>query len=253
MATVGEKLKKAREKKHFSLEQVSQKTRIHPKILEAIEEDRAHHYLNKVYIKGFLKSYAQLVGLSEEEALQDYPLETVKNPLPTVPSTFESASWEEETGVSPWVGRSLLLIFVLGVLFLFGIGISKIKEKKVALPTPPSASRTANHRAPTLSRGVATPYPFRISPNEPLKLKLRANDNTWITVSADEHLMYQGLLTKGKEEIWTAKQDFELSLSDGGAITFNLNKKTLGVPGEKGRPLEKLVLTHEGWRLREKE
>lgn len=249
MSTVGEKLKKAREKKHFSLEHVSQKTKIHPKILEAIEEDRAHHYLSKVYIKGFLKSYAHLVGVAEEEILQGYPLEGAQgaSPLPpSMPETLESSSWEEERGVTPWVARTVVVILIFGTLLIVGAGISKMGgEKQIRVETRPLS--------PEVPKRNWASYPFHISKNEPLKLKLHAAENSWISVSADNHLMYQGLLTKGKEETWTATQSFELSLSDGGAVSFGLNRRSLGILGEKGRPLEKLVMTRDGWRLKEKE
>ncbi len=248
MSTVGEKLKKAREKKRLSLEQVSQKTKIHPKILEAIEEDRAHHTLSKVYIKGFLKSYAHLVGVGEEEVLQEYPLEGAQGspPPPSMPETFESSSWEEERGVAPWVVRTIVFILIFGALFIVGTGVSKMRGEK--------QSRVEIHPlSPAVPKRGWVSYPFHISKNEPLTLKLRATENSWISVSADNHLMYQGLLTKGKEEAWTATQSFELSLSDGGAVSFGLNRKSLGILGEKGRPLEKLVMTRDGWTLKEKE
>jgi len=111
---------------------------------------------------------------------------------------------------------------------------------------------TRNSSLP-LHKGSSVSYPFRIPSNEPLKLKLRANENTWITVTSDSRLMYQGLLTKGKEEVWSAQHSFELSLTDGGAVSVGLNRKSLGVPGEKGRPIEKLSITREGWGLGEKE
>ena len=250
MTSVGSKLKKAREKKHLSLEQISQKTKIHPKILEAIEEDRAHHLLNKVYLKGFLKNYAHFVGVGEEELIQESPQEMTKEVSSFLPGGMDNSSWEEETGVSPWVGRSLLLILVIGAFFLMVIGISKFRgDQKIPLASPPPLNQAANRNPPPAPQGSFIFYPFQIPKNEPLKLKLHANENAWITVTSDNHLMYQGLLAKGKEEIWTAKQSFQISLSDGGAVSIGLNRKVLGIPVTEGRPLEKLVMTREGWKL----
>ena len=251
MASVGVKLKKAREKKHLSWEEVSQKTKIHPKILEALEEDRAHQYVNNFYVKGFLKNYAHHLGLNEEEVVQEYLGNSPKDATSLSSSTLESSSWEEEIGVSPWVRQALTAILIFGFLFIAGVGILKMGkgEKKVLKSSRPVLVHRKSHTS--LQRGVLTPYPFRLSKNEPLKLKLRVLENTWITVTADNQLMYQGLLAKGKEEIWTAQRRLELSLSDGGAVTLDLNRKSLGVPGEKGRPLEKLWITYEGWGLGE--
>ncbi len=235
MSSIGTRLKKAREKKQLSIEQVSQKTKIHPRIVEAIEEDRGQEELHPVYIKGFLKSYASLVGLNGEELIHEY-LAQVPKFSAAPPSLLEVASQEEEPALLPWAGRLLLAIAIVGALFLTGIGISRIRLSHVVL-----------------QKGVITPYPFRIPEKGLLTLKLHARDNTWVTVHADGRLMYQGLLAKGKEESWTSDRQFVLSLTDGGAVHVNLNRKSLGVPGRKGRPLEKIVMTREGWKLEEAE
>ncbi|MBI4436848.1 MAG: DUF4115 domain-containing protein [Candidatus Omnitrophica bacterium] len=232
MASVGAKLKKAREKKRLSLDEVSQKTRIHPKVLEAMEEDRAEQRLSKAYLKGFLKSYAHLVGLDGEELVREYLEGSPAATLPSLPAAFDTFfSLEEERGVSPWVKRSLTLIFLIGAILLIGVGVSKIRfsESKPSL------------------RGTALSRPLRIPESETLKLKLRAKENTWVAITSDGHLVYQGLLEKGKEETWGGQRRLGISLSDGGGVSLELNRKSLGVPGEKGRPIEKLVITHEGW------
>ena len=50
MQNVGEKLKKARLEKGLSLDEVYRQTRIHLRVLEALEEDRAHNLLSFIYI-----------------------------------------------------------------------------------------------------------------------------------------------------------------------------------------------------------
>lgn len=247
MSSVGSKLKKAREKKHLSWEEVSQKTKIHPKILELLEEDRAPESLSRFYVMGFLRNYAHFVELNGEELVREYSATATKDPSPTPPETLESG-WEEEIGVSPWVGRTLFIIVIVAFFFLLGIGLSKGKGGKKHLP-PPMAQRASL----SIKKGTPVAYPFRIPQSEPLTLRLRVQENSWIRVQSDGRLMYQGLLTKGKEEVWVAHQQFELSLSDGGAVWFGLNRKPLGILGEKGRPLEKLMMTRESWRVGEGE
>jgi len=239
MGAVGTKLKKAREKKRLSLEEVSQKTKIHPKVLEALEEDRAEQKLSKAYIKGFIRSYAHLVGLDGEELVRDYLEGSSTVAPPSLPAALDTFfSLEEERGVSPWVKRSLILIFLLGAILFIGVGLSKIRVGGI---------QTVSLGDPSIT------HPLRIPESEPLKLKLRAKENTWVAITSDGRLVYQGLLAKGKEETWGGQRRLLISLSDGGGVSLELNRKSLGVPGEKGRPLENLVMTHEGWGLEKKE
>ncbi len=69
MQSVGEKLRDARLGKNLSLEEVYRVTKIHLPVLEALEQDRAHNFLSFVYIKGFLKTYAQYLGLDAHKLL----------------------------------------------------------------------------------------------------------------------------------------------------------------------------------------
>ena len=79
--TLGQFLKKEREFKGMSLEQLSELTRINSSVLKSIEEDRSHRVPQGIYVRGFLKSYALHVGLnpddilSRHQGLQIKPLE----------------------------------------------------------------------------------------------------------------------------------------------------------------------------------
>ncbi|MCW9096637.1 MAG: helix-turn-helix domain-containing protein [Ignavibacteriaceae bacterium] len=66
-------LKEQREKVGITLQNVAAKTRIDIKFLEALE-DGNFNFLPELYVKAFIKQYAKVVGLDEEETLQKYIL-----------------------------------------------------------------------------------------------------------------------------------------------------------------------------------
>ena len=68
-----DELKKHREKVGISLQNVAAKTRIDIKFLEALE-DGNFNFLPDIYVKAFIKQYAKVVGLDEDETLQKYIL-----------------------------------------------------------------------------------------------------------------------------------------------------------------------------------
>jgi len=63
MATVGEFLRKYRQEKNLTLLQIAQATKIKPEFLRAIEEDEGHLLPSAVQAKGFLRLYADFLGL----------------------------------------------------------------------------------------------------------------------------------------------------------------------------------------------
>ncbi len=65
-------LKKAREEKGISLEEIQQETRISMKYLRAIEAGEWHKLPGEFYRRAFLASFAAQVGLDREEILDRY-------------------------------------------------------------------------------------------------------------------------------------------------------------------------------------
>lgn len=78
--TLGEKLKKLRSERRVSLNDVSRATKVQVKYLESLEEARYDELPADVYIKGFLKSYADFFGLNEEVLIRLFEKERgIKN------------------------------------------------------------------------------------------------------------------------------------------------------------------------------
>lgn len=69
MKRVGDILRKTREHKGLSYMDVNKFTKIHPKFLEALEENNYKIFSSPVHIKGFLKIYAGFLELNVSEIL----------------------------------------------------------------------------------------------------------------------------------------------------------------------------------------
>ena len=68
----GKTLKQVRERMGVELWAVSKETKISMKILEWIEEEAFEKLPAMVYLKGFLKSYAQSLGLDPQGVIEEY-------------------------------------------------------------------------------------------------------------------------------------------------------------------------------------
>ena len=76
---IAEELKKARLKNNLTLRQLTSRTRIDIKFLEAMEEGN-FSFLPEIYVKAFIKEYADVVGLDGDLILKKY--EAAKEGLP---------------------------------------------------------------------------------------------------------------------------------------------------------------------------
>jgi hypothetical protein len=68
----GDKLRKQRELRGISLDAISTTTKISPRMLRAIEDERFDQLPGGVFNKGFVRAYARQVGLDEDDAVTDY-------------------------------------------------------------------------------------------------------------------------------------------------------------------------------------
>jgi cytoskeletal protein RodZ len=72
MESVGQYLRKHREAKRMSIEEVSRATRVPSSSVERIEADQFDELPGEVFVRGFLKSYARSLALAPEEVLARY-------------------------------------------------------------------------------------------------------------------------------------------------------------------------------------
>lgn len=71
---LGTLLKKARQSKGLTIDQIQEETKIRKKYLQAIEENNFEVLPGTVYLKVFVKGYARLVDLNYQALLDNYPV-----------------------------------------------------------------------------------------------------------------------------------------------------------------------------------
>jgi len=126
--TFGERLKRERELREVSLEEVSKATRISARFLEALENEDWVRLPGGVFGHGFVRSIARYLGLSEESLLAEYDLARGENANHAPPKP-------EERIPSPpkWVPVALVvaMLLLLASLIIGGIyGWKKLKRQR---------------------------------------------------------------------------------------------------------------------------
>jgi len=83
MESLGYKLREAREKHNYTLEQIARDTNISKGYLEALEEENFGVIPGDTYVLGFLRNYAEYLGLNPEELVGLYRnLRIQEQPMP---------------------------------------------------------------------------------------------------------------------------------------------------------------------------
>lgn len=126
--TFGERLKRERELREVSLEEVSTATRISSRFLEALENEDWKRLPGGVFGRGFVRSIARYLGLNEESLLGEYDLARGENANPS------QAKPEERIPSPPkWIPAAILLgalLVLAGIIFGAIYGWRKIKQHR---------------------------------------------------------------------------------------------------------------------------
>jgi cytoskeleton protein RodZ len=129
----GSYLKHERELRGVPLEEISGATKIHIRFLKALEENSFDELPGEVFVKGYIRSYAKIIGSDVEELLNIYKesVEFTRNEGSVSTPTFF-------VGVQPKTFLTFgLLILVVAVIF-FGVRFlikkeGDLEENKVTL------------------------------------------------------------------------------------------------------------------------
>ena len=117
MNTVGIILKETRIKKGYSLEKVELATKIRVKFLLAIEADSYDLLPSVSYAKGFVKNYAEYLGLSSKDVLAFFRRQTADVSRQSIlPHTMEREFKRSFFRLTP---SRFLMLLVSGFLILF--------------------------------------------------------------------------------------------------------------------------------------
>lgn len=119
----GMQLARVREKKGYSQEYVAGKLHLRVRVIELLEEDNYQQMPEPVFIKGYLRAYAKLLGIPAE------PLLATFNSLHTTERKPEKALWQSkrESNKGERAVRWLTGIIAIAALVAVGIWWQKIE------------------------------------------------------------------------------------------------------------------------------
>ena len=109
----GSYIKHERELRGVPLEEISRITKIHIRFLEALEDNRFDDLPGEVFIKGYIKSYANIIGSDVDEMLNSYE-ESIENKL--IEKGRNSQSKSPNTA-KKYIGFVIAGLSILALLF----------------------------------------------------------------------------------------------------------------------------------------
>lgn len=264
-------LKKTREEAGITLEGVSAKTRIDIKFLKALERGDVH-FLPELYVKAFVKQYAKVIGLDEDETLQRFLLAKDGKTLPgkedeTIDSEIVETGTEDQESQgqkqedkkktlysfsdertknnrsSKSMKKKKLLVYsvsiliaLIGVVLIYFLFV-KDKENNIVVEKP--FDEVLQDTPKRFVNEEVDQIPKENSPIniEELTLTLTNNDSgdsAWIFVVMDNKTSREFLLFPKTSQSFKAKSNFKFTLGNSGVIDLKINNKKIEFNKKRG-------------------
>lgn len=257
-------LKETREAKGLTLEIVHEATKIPLDALRAIEEGYSSRILSPFYFRGFIKIYAEFLGLEVAEMYKQYGIDQpAKQPFtaaavktPAQPAGSNLVLEQLQEGVSfVFKPKTLNLIFkaagfLLLLFVLFKVGGCVASHWQNKKPASVRKQPPVEHERKAVQASVPTPPVVRHEPvqvpsaNNKVEVAVRAVKDTWLRVKTDDKVVFEMTLSKGSMENWSADKTIELSGKNIDQLDMEINGKHVGTLGE--RRVRKVLVTKEG-------
>lgn len=258
----GEHLRRERELRGVTLDEVAAATRIKTTFLEALESGRWEELPGGAFNRGFIRATSKFLGLDEDGMIAEYSLET---------GTVEQKPAVEPAGAMPRdyrpaaIALSVILVVLVATGWLGHHLYARHKQKKlaaaqsasvvtaaasdassanVAANAAPSAAdssgasvsapTTANAQPAAPASGSVTAAPSTSTPAV-LNLTVEAVKKTDVKIVGDGKVLFKGRMHSDTPKTFEAKDGFEITAGEADRLHLDLNGQKIPFPATKGK------------------
>ena len=221
---LGQLLQAVRQDQGYSLEVMASKTLIRSSLLAAIEQGNLEGLPEPVYIRGLLRRYGDTLGLDGEALAGQFF---------TQPRT-QVRSWKESPAAQlrPLHLYAAYLVVLVAAVSGLSYLLRQTTPESPILP-PLDALRSGEASA------AAEPTPPSAEPeatasDAPIEVTTTLTGQSWMRVTADGEMSFEGVLQSGERRMWTADRSLTIRAGNAGAVVVSFNDqqaKALGQPG----------------------
>lgn len=272
MRELGQILQEAREAKGVTLEEVESATHMRVKFLRALEQGQPEVFLTPLQLRGFLRNYATYLGLDPEPLLERYILTNGSKPVQVQPGTNGEwrvlfrhpadisrhrpslLSWDllisviilaAVAGFVLWYGSQLLNGTMPNLPFnLDALGLAPAATATSAPSPAGAAPQPTAGSLPTPSPSAepgqeATNPPATSIPPGVAQLDVTATERTWVRVTVDGAVAFEGLLMPEEHRTWQGRQSIQLLTGNAAGLIVSFNGRLLGTLGTRGQVVQR--------------
>jgi cytoskeleton protein RodZ len=231
----GDHLKREREMRGVTLEEISAATRIGTRFLVALENEDWALLPGGVFNRGFIRSTARFLGLDEDSLIAEYELEIKEKAEahpPGHPPPETSRNWHPAV-----LAAALLALAIAGgwvAYHNYRLQIWSYLHRAPHGPAGGAVTTPAASPAPAVQQPPVSPPSSDTA--DGLSLRLQAVKPADIKVIADGTAVFDGHVDPDDVKSFDAREGFEITSSDSSAVLLELNGRPIPPMGHPGQP-----------------
>ncbi len=214
---VGDILKKKREELGQDLLEISRTLKISYTYLKAIEDETFEKLPEEVYVKGYIREYAEILNIDPEIVIKAYNQQVSPPQAENKEALEKDALKRKRSKIKLLLTPLLLLLLVITVTFI--LFPSSPRKKEISISPPP---------VETMGKNI-------LKTDTPHILKVFAIDTTWLLIAVDNTTTKDMILKPGESIELQAKTGFSLKIGNAGGVKLIFDGKEIGKLGEKGQ------------------
>jgi len=228
-AAVGRALKERREELSYTIEHVAEITRITLSNLRGIEAADIEGLPSLVFVRGFVRNYASLLGLSV-----DWMVEALNQEY----GAMEAAPAEDMLiGNFGSRKKSPMTPIVVGLVLVIGAGAFWFSQSKTGQDEAPETIQSIAAETQDTAQSAEAQKKILQTQISPLTLMLKGKLSQWVSVTVDAELPKKMLLEAGKQYEFPAQEGYQLMMTTGGTAEVYLNGEQIEVSEEASNQL----------------
>lgn len=259
-------LRAERERRGLTCEDVSERTKIRPQMITAIENERWDRLPSPAFARAFLRSYARALSLDEEAVVGSYGKSVRSEPQVL---SLRGEPLREKPGKSVLLLSMLAAVVALFVLWkMYGPPDSNLPVStngRTPAPVETVKSRTEANPVPEPGEKVSVPpaaaeIPEKVEPVKPetevleqpptvqavtvpaaagsnpgpRQLKGKINARTWAKIYVDDLEPREYMFQPGQEPKWSVSKGFYMIIGNAGGIELEWDGEPVSGLGKQG-------------------
>lgn len=277
MASLGDKLRKARESQGRELSQIAEETRIHSRYLAAIEAEDWDTLPGGFFRKSFVHQYAQNLGVAEIDIEPELDQLAARDAPPLIPGQeprrvgsklppIAVASHSPRHSFKS-LGAVMALLAVLAVCaVVYSLWLNQQQQQpgqpqqvvtgREAVPDPPPqrANEPVAEPAPEPPASTASGQnplasevgrPTQVQAEGPLWIMIEAKEATWVRITSGGQHLFSGVLEPNETKKLYGLENAKVLVGNAGGLEIQSNGRPIGPIGLRGQ-VRVIILTPEG-------